>query len=331
MNRKRTMALAAALGVVLAAAVLVLAGRGRVPTAVVASGTVEATEAALGFPLAGRVDSIAVREGMRVERGMVLAWLDRSELLARRAMAEAQVGAARARLAELERGFRTEEREQAHATLRAATRRWEEAEAEYQRAQRLFAGGAISRRELDAAETALAVAAAERDRAVKQASLMDEGPRREQIDAQRAVLRQAEAQRDQLDVLLDQALVRAPFGGVVTARHREPGEAVAPGVPVLTIVNLDDRWIRIYVPGDAVGRLRLGQRAEITADAYPDRIYPGEIVFIADEAEFTPRTVQTADERVKLVYRVKVRVVEDPAHDLKPGLPADVRIPAGAP
>ena len=113
---------------------------------------------------------------------------------------------------------------------------------------------------------------------------------------------------------------------IVTVRHREPGEIVGAGAPVLTVRNPDDRWIRIYVRGDEVGRLALGLPAVITADAYPERTYEGEVVFIASEAEFTPRTVQTTEERVKLVYRVKVRVTGDPAFDLKPGLPADVRL-----
>jgi HlyD family secretion protein len=104
---------------------------------------------------------------------------------------------------------------------------------------------------------------------------------------------------------------------------------VPTGAPVLTLANPDDRWVRIYVRGDEVGRVALGERAAITADAYPDRTYDGEVIFIASEAEFTPRNVQTTAERVKLVYRVKVRVIGDTALDLKPGLPADVRLAPG--
>ena len=94
----------------------------------------------------------------------------------------------------------------------------------------------------------------------------------------------------------------------------------------MTVMNPADRWIRIYVPESQVGRLSVGMPATIRADAHPDRTYDGAIVFIANEAEFTPRNVQTTEERVKLVYRVKVRIAGDPEHDLKPGLPADVRL-----
>ena len=95
---------------------------------------------------------------------------------------------------------------------------------------------------------------------------------------------------------------------------------------ISSLANLDDRWVRIYVREDEVGRVRIGEKAKITVDAFPGRTYNGEVVFIAQEAEFTPRNVQTKEERVKLVYRVKVRVVGDSAQDLKTGLPADVRL-----
>ena len=107
---------------------------------------------------------------------------------------------------------------------------------------------------------------------------------------------------------------------------------MSPGFPVLTLIDPDDRWVRIYVREDRIGAVSLGQAAVISSDTYPDRSYEGEVVFIASEAEFTPRNVQTTEERVKLVYAVKVRITGDPSHDLKPGIPADVVLsgsPAG--
>jgi HlyD family secretion protein len=99
---------------------------------------------------------------------------------------------------------------------------------------------------------------------------------------------------------------------------------------VLTLLDPADRWVRIYVPEDQVGRVRIGQQARITADTYPDRTYTGEVVYIGSEAEFTPRNVQTPEERTRLVYPVKVRISGDTAFDLKPGVPADVRMEAPA-
>jgi HlyD family secretion protein len=296
---------------------------------VLASGTVEATEADLGFQIAGRIERIAVREGERVRRGQELASLDPTELLARRRAAEAQVDAARAQLAELERGFRSEEVAQGRAALRAAARRLSDALRDLERTRRLYEGGAVSRELLDKHETAYELAKAEYERVKEALEILETGPRRERIAAQRALLAQAEAALAQIDATLDFAVIRAPFDGVVTVRHREPGEAVAPGVPVITLMNPDDRWVRIFVPADQVGRITLGQAARIAGDAYPDRTYEGEVVFISDEAEFTPRNVQTPEERVKLVHRVKVRITGDPGFDLKPGLAADVRLETG--
>jgi HlyD family secretion protein len=125
--------------------------------------------------------------------------------------------------------------------------------------------------------------------------------------------------------------VRSAFDGVVTVRHREPGEVVPAGSPVLTVMNRDDRWVKIYVPETRIGAVRLGLEAEITTDTFPGKTYGGTVSFIASEAEFTPKTVQTSEERVKLVYAVKVTVAGDPSFDLKPGMPADVRLALARP
>jgi len=291
-----------------------------------ASGTVEATTADLGFQTGGRIEEILVREGDVVTEGAVLARLDLAELEARRAAAEAQLAAARAILRELEVGARPEERRQAEAALAAAARQLEEATTTLERTRLLYEGGAVSREALDRAETAHELARAQHDQARERLDLLIIGPRQERIEAQRATVSQAEAALRQVDAILAGGEVRAPFAGVVTVRHREPGEVVAPGTPVLTLQNRDDRWVRIYLPGDQIGRVALGQSARISADAYPGRGYEGRVVHIASEAEFTPRNVQTRAERVKLVYAVKVAIVGDPGHDLKPGIPADVRL-----
>lgn len=291
-----------------------------------ASGTVEATEADLGFQVGGRIAEISVREGDRVEAGALLARLDDAELAARLVAAEAQLDAARQVLRELERGARPEELRQAEAAEAAARQRMDEAARMLARTRTLHEGGAVSAEDLERAETAHEVAAAQHRQAAEQLALVRSGARRERIDAQRAAVRQAEAAVAQAEAMLSNARIHAPFAGIVTVRHRQPGEAVSPGMPVLTLMDPADRWVRIYVREDRVGRVSLGQAAEIRADAYRDRRYDGRVVFIAGEAEFTPRNVQTAEERVKLVYAVKVAIAGDNALELKPGVPADVRL-----
>jgi HlyD family secretion protein len=295
-------------------------------TTLTASGTIEATDADLGFQAPGRVLSIEVREGDAVSAGDELGRLDARELEAALAGAIAQLAATEARLAELERGSRPQELATAEAGVRSAVQRNDEARRNASRATTLFDGGAISRQAMDQATTVVEVSTAALDQAEEHLALVREGPRTETISAQRALVEQARANVARAEAALSYAGITAPFAGIVTARHREPGEAVMAGAPVLTVLDPDDRWVRIYIREDQIGLVRLGSAAEIVSDTYPDRVYAGEVVFIGNEAEFTPRNVQTAEERIKLVYPVKVRITEDPNFELKPGIPADVTL-----
>jgi len=295
-------------------------------TELLAAGTVEATDARLGFQAGGRLVQLTPHEGDRVKAGDELGRLDSTETEARKAQAAAQVGVAQAQLQELERGSRREEIVQAHAALDAASERLKDAERDAARNRELYDGRAIPRQVLDKSEVTLDVARAQKTQAQEQLRLVEVGPRAERIAAARAQLAQAEASLRTIQATLQNLVLVAPFDGVVTVRHREPGEILAPGAPVLTVMQPDDRWVRIYVKEDRLGAVRLGMPATIACDTFPGKRYRGEVTYIASEAEFTPKSVQTSEERVKLVYAVKVRIVDDTAHELKPGLPADVRL-----
>ncbi len=299
-------------------------------TEILAAGTVEARESHLGFRTAGRIELISVDEGDRISEGQLLAVLDQRELTAVLSVAKAQAEAARAILEELTEGFRSEEIEQARAALRAAERRRLDAARDLERARNLYEDGAISEQALDDRETVATVAESEMQGASEGLRLLESGTRSERISAQRAALAASEAETERVEALLEYAQITAPNAGLITIRHREPGEIVSAGAAVLTLMNPDYRWVRIYIRADRVGRLSIGQTATITADAYPERTYTGRVVFIASEAEFTPRDVQTTEERVKLVYRVKVQIEGDSSFDLKPGLAADVRLETDA-
>jgi HlyD family secretion protein len=291
-----------------------------------ASGTVEATDAQLGFQVAGRLLEVTPREGERVAAGQAVARLDSTEIEARQAQAVAAAVAARAQLAELEAGFRSEEIAQGRSGLAAAEDRVRDAERDLERVSTLFAGRAVSREALDKAQLALDLAKTQREQASQQERLLARGPRRERVDYARAQVAAAEAAVSTFAATLANYRLTAPFAGVVSVRHREPGEIVAPGTAVLTLLDLEKRWVRIYVPENRLGAVRLGQRAAIRSDSFPGKTYQGEVSFIGSEAEFTPKNVQTTEERVRLVYAVKVRVVGDPGLELKPGLPADVEL-----
>jgi len=291
-----------------------------------ASGTIEASEADLAFQAPGRVTDLLVREGDRVEAGQALARMDDTELAARRTAAAAQVEVARAVLAELQAGFRSEEVSQARLAVEAAEHRRQEQVRETARTIRLAEGGAVSQEVRERSETALALATADHSRLAEQLALLEGGSRVERIRAQRAQVEQAEAVVAQFDALLAQQTLVAPSPGIITLRLREPGEVVGAGMPVLRLLDPTDRWVRIYVRQDQVGALSLGQRAVLVTDAFPDQSFEGEVVMIAAEAEFTPRNVQTREERVKLVHAVRIRILDDPGLALKPGLAAEVTL-----
>jgi HlyD family secretion protein len=317
--------------VAIAVVVLSLLARRDRGATLFASGTVEATEAHLGFATPGRLDSVAVREGDPVRAGEEIAALDLAETEARLDQARAQVAAAQAQLLELERGSRPEEVAQARSAMEAARDRLADAERDLERTARLKEGGAVSQETHDKALLGRDVARSQFAQAEEQWKLVRDGPRPERIAAARAQLAQARAAARALEAALANMTVRSAFDGVVTVRHREPGEVVPAGSPVLTVMNRDDRWVKIYVPETRIGAVRLGLEAEITTDTFPGKTYGGTVSFIASEAEFTPKTVQTSEERVKLVYAVKVTVAGDPSFDLKPGMPAAVRLALARP
>jgi HlyD family secretion protein len=134
---------------------------------------------------------------------------------------------------------------------------------------------------------------------------------------------------EQINATIDNAVLVSPINGVVLEKDLEIGEIAFPGTPVLTIADITDIWIKIYVSEIEIGRVKLGQRAFVSVDSYPHRQFPGKVVMISDKAEFTPKTIETKDERVKLMFAVKI-AVQNPKQELKPGMPADAYIITGA-
>jgi HlyD family secretion protein len=153
---------------------------------------------------------------------------------------------------------------------------------------------------------------------------LEEGTRPEEVRAAARQVEQARAQLRTAEVSLAKTKLYAPADGVVTARNLEAGEAVAPGVPVVSLVDLDHPWVYIYIPEPELAQVKLGAKAQVTADSLKQAL-PGEVVRVYEKAEFTPRFIQTERERVNLVFRAKVGV-QNPEHVLRPGMPADVQL-----
>jgi membrane fusion protein YbhG len=251
--------------------------------------------------------------------------LDDAELQSQVAQNRASLNEAVAKLEELKNGSRPQEIEQAMASVDQAEAERHKTEKDYLRAEALFKKEVVSAQYLDTAKKTYDIAVAQHKQAVEALSLVREGPRKEVIKAAGDRVLQARAALQSSLERLNDSIIYAPVAGVVLRKNVELGETVSSGLPVYTIGDLANPWIKVYVKEDRLGLIKLGQKAEITTDSYPGKKYEGIVTYISSEAEFTPKNVQTQEERVKLVFGVKVSVQN--LHDeLKPGMPADVKI-----
>ena len=293
------------------------------------SGNIEAHESLVGFKVPGRIVELPVEEGQQVAQGALLARLDDADLKQRIRIDEATVGVRESDLALTLAGTRQQEVKAAQQTMIDAEADLAQKKLDNERAQKLFAKDEVSAQERDQAATALERAEAIFKAAQQRYNEAVEGSRKEDINIARANLNQADATLGLSQVNLSYSILRAPSAGVVTVRQAELGEVVAPGSPVVTIADLDHIWLRAYIAETDLGSVHWGQDAVITTDTYPGKQYHGRISFISSTAEFTPKSVQTFKERVTLVYRIKIDI-DNPNHELKPGMPADARIDLAA-
>jgi len=289
------------------------------------SGNVEVTETNVAFKIPGRVIARLVDEGDKVKEGDVIAKLDNAELTATEAQGRAALREAATKLAELKAGSRYQEIEQARANVFAQEAELQKVRKDFERAEVLYRNGAISASQFDISKSAYESRQGLHRNAVEGLSLAKEGPRGEEIRIAEHRVEEAKAALAASEARLKDTVVYSPATGVVLRKNVEPGETVAQGTPVVTIGDLAKPWIKVYVKEDKLVLVKLGQKAKITVDGYKGKSFDGEVSYISSEAEFTPKTVQTPEERVKLVFGVKVRVKNDNG-ELKPSMPADVQI-----
>jgi len=308
-------------------------------TQVRVSGHVEATAVRLAPEVGGRIVLLNVKEGDRVEPGTLILRLDTrdSELALDRARAEHQAADAQLRL--LQAGSRREDVRQAEAQTQgarddvaAARAELTAAEADLQRFESLLEANAGSRKQRDDALARRDIArervqsSESRLRASEQlVAKLRSGARPQEIDGARARVAATAAQVATMEEAIKDAALSSPARGIVSQKLAEVGEVAAPRVPVIVIIDLDHAWADVFVPEPAVPRIRIGQSATLFTDAGGSGLQ-GSITYISPKAEFTPRNVQTAEERSKLVYRVRV-TVDNSQGILKEGMPVEAEIP----
>lgn len=304
-----------------------------------ASGQIEASDVQVSALVGGRLLDRRVNEGGRVEQGQILAVLDTADTDLALARAHAERDQVTAQLRLLQAGSRVEDVRQAEAQVSSARAELSvmdadlaSAEVDVDRFERLLASGSGARKQRDDAVARRNVAR-ERSQAARERVRVSEealarvraGARPEELAAARARIAAADAQIATLQKAIADATVVAPVSGVVTTTVADPGEIVQPRSPLLVITDLDRAWANVYVDEPIVPRLRLDDAATLFTDAGGPGV-PGRISYISERAEFTPRNVQTADDRSKLVYRLKIAVPNSDAL-FKPGMPVEAEIP----
>jgi len=268
----------------------------------------------------------------------------------------AQLAQAEAQLRDLQAGSRPQEVQQARALADEARSQSRQAQQDWERAQVLHKNDDISTAQFDQYRSHFDTSVAALRQAEERLALVIEGPRKEQVEGaraqvaqaranqqlteasrlelkrmeqelqtRRAQVEQARAQVAVIDAMLADAVAIAPVDGVVLVKSAEAGEVLAPGTTFATIGALDRPWLRAYIGEQDLGRVKLGAKVKVTTDSYPGKVYWGKVTFISSEAEFTPKQIQTPEERVKLVYRVKIEV-ENPQQELKLNMPAEAEI-----
>ncbi|MGA2575796.1 MAG: efflux RND transporter periplasmic adaptor subunit [Bryobacteraceae bacterium] len=358
---------------------------------IVVSGNIELAQVDIAFKTSGRLIERTVNEGDAVQKGMVIARLDREQLLHQRdtataalATAQAQyaesesalkwqretmaadlqlrnadLSAAQSQLLQLKNGARPQEVQQSQAAVAAAQSQYDGAKKDWDRAQTLYKNDDISTSQFDQFRTRFESADANLKQVKEQANLVQAGPRAEtiegasaQVERARASLRVGQAneietkRREQdivarqgdieraksqialIDSQLADTIAVSPINGVVLVKAADVGEILAPGTSVVTVGDIDHPWLRAYIREQDLGRVKLGDKVKVTTDSFRDKVYDGKVSFISSDAEFTPKQIQTSEERVKLVYRIKIDV-DNSRHELKSNMPADAEILTG--
>lgn len=288
-------------------------------------GNVDIRQVNLAFKVTERVHQMLVEEGDHIEKGQLLASLDKSKLNAAVTSKAAQVEAQKNIVAKLEAGSRPQEIEMARAEYESADIRAKNAEVTNKRLRSLKGINAESAQKADDANAAALEAASASKAAKQKLDLLIEGPRQEDIAAARATLEFYKAELETAGYNLTDANLYAPSSGVIQNRILEPGDMAWPQAPVYVLALTDPVWVRTYISETDLGKIHQGMPAKVSTDSFPGKTYNGWIGYISPTAEFTPKSVETTDVRTNLVYQIRV-YVNNPENQLRLGMPATVLI-----
>lgn len=292
---------------------------------ITATGTIEITRTDITPKVSGYIGELSIKEGDSVTRNQVVARISRPDLEAQKLRDEAALVKAQVQLVDLQKGARLQELSEVQANIASGQAVYDKAKKDYERQQDLFAQGAVSAQQLDAARSAYEVAVSTLAAYEARASLVAEGNRPDAIAAQQAEVERSQAIVQLAKTALDDRNVLSPIDGLVFTKNYEQGEYVNAGAPIATIGNWRDCWVKVYISSAQLGLIQVGQNVTVTVDSFPKREFSGQIKEISQQAEFTPRQSITKQERANMVFAVKVKI-DNTEGVLKPGMPADVVI-----
>ena len=291
-------------------------------------GNVDIRQVSLAFEASGRIQSLKVQEGDKVRQGQVLAQLNTDALKIQAQQAEAQRNVQKQAMLKQQVGARPEEIAQAKAQLLSTQVQLEKATQDLQRLQALnrsTAGQAMSKQQLEDAQSNQAAAAAIVKAQNASLQLLLKGARAEDRAATKAQYDVSQSNLDLIQYNLAQSELRSPVNAVVRARLQEVGDMTKPQKAVYTLALTDPKWVRVYASEKDLSQIKMGATAQVIRDSQPNQPITGKVGYISSVAEFTPKTVQTEDIRTTLVYEVRV-YVDDPNDQLKMGQPVTVKI-----
>jgi HlyD family secretion protein len=295
--------------------------------ALTASGTLEVTKVELSAKLPGTIGTLSVNAGDKVLKGQLVSQIIRNDLVAQRERDLLGVLKSEAQLKDLTSGAREQEIKEAASYVKIAQAAYDKAVLDHQRGETLWQEAAIPQEQMEKLQTDLVIKENQLASAKAKLSLLETGNRPETVRAAQVELERSRAVLKASEALLADTKVFSPINGTVLSRNREPGEFVQAGASLVTVADLKDMWLRVYLPTDDLPKIKLGQRVYFTVSGSSEK-YQGVIEEIASQGEYTPKTIQTPKERTNIVYGVKIRVSE-PSETLKPGMPADVVFNSG--
>ena len=292
----------------------------------VLSGNIECEDADLGSKVGGRVEAVFVAEGDRVERGELLIRLEGEEWRARLGQARAEVDRLRSELELMKNGYPREEIAAAKAEYEAMLHSYKELKLDYERIKELAEEKVLPQHERDRAYQRMLRARYHRDALYQRYLQLKGGYRKEKIAAAEAALRAAEQHVYELEHTVAELEIRAPWDGIIEVLDLREGDMLEPLRPAVRLVCPDSLWVEVYVPEDRLGFVHIGDRVAVKVDSFPERTFDGKITRINTEAEFTPRNIQTPEERITQVFAMRVEL-DNREGLLRAGMAADVYIP----